>query len=72
MKRHGGLWSFSKLRQVKLLKNIVEQGHRRIKRLIQLGLGFETFATASRVIAGYEGIAMIRKDRVATAPANDM
>ncbi len=54
------------------MNNIVEQDHRRIKRLVRLGLGFKSFATASRVIAGYEVMAMIRKGQVASAPANDM
>jgi transposase, IS6 family len=54
------------------LNNIVEQDHRRIKRLVRPGLGFKSFVSASRVIAGYEGIAMIRKGQVASAPANDM
>jgi transposase-like protein len=57
---------------VKFLNNIVEQDHRRIKRLIRPGLGFKNIATASRTIAGYEVMAMIRKGQVASAPANDM
>ena len=52
--------------------NPIEQDRRRIKRLIRLGLGFKSFTTASRTIAGYEVIAMIRKVQVAIAPANDM
>jgi len=40
MKRDGELWRFSRLRQVKYLNNIVEQDHRRIKRLVRPGLGF--------------------------------
>src|SRR4051812_8858805 len=40
MKREGELWRFSRLRQVKYLNNIVEQDHRRIKRLVRPGLGF--------------------------------
>jgi transposase-like protein len=71
MKRAGELWRFAKLRQVKLLNNIVEQDHRRIKRLVRPGLGFKTFVTASRTIAGYEVMAMIRKDQIVSAPAND-
>ena len=62
----------SKLRQVKFLNNIVEQDHRRIKRLVHPGLGFKSFATASQTIAGYEAMAMIRKGQVARAPASDM
>jgi len=37
MKRDGELWRFSRLRQVKYLNNIVEQDHRRIKRLVRPG-----------------------------------
>jgi transposase-like protein len=72
MKQRGELWRFAKLRQVKFLNNIVEQDHRRIKRLVRPGLGFKTFVTASRTIAGYEVMAMIRKDQIVSAPANDM
>ena len=72
MKRTGELWCFAKLRQVKFLNNIVEEDHRRIKRLVRPGLGFKSFVTASRTIAGYEVVAMIRKGQVASVPANDM
>ena len=72
MKRGGELWRFAKLRQVKFPNNIVEQDHRRIKRLVRPGLGFKSFTTASRTIAGYEVMAMIRKGQVISAPANDM
>src|SRR5215211_2841215 len=44
MKREGELWRFSRLRQVKYLNNIVEQDHRRIKRLVRPGLGFGSLA----------------------------
>ena len=40
MKRAGDLWRFSRLRQCKYLNNIVEQDHRRIKRLVRPGLGW--------------------------------
>ncbi len=72
MKRGGELWRFSKLRQVKFLNNIVEQDHRRIKRLVRPGLGFKGFVSASRTIAGYEVMAMIRKGHVVSAPAHDI
>ncbi len=72
MKWGGELWRFAKLRQVKFLNNIVEQDHRRIERLVRSGLGFISFQTASRTIAGYEAMAMIRKGQVAIAPATDM
>ncbi|WP_414476149.1 IS6 family transposase [Microvirga sp. M2] len=72
MKRAGELWRFAKLRQVKFLNNIVEQDHRHIKRLVRPGLGFKSFVTASRTIAGYEIMAMVRKGQFVNAPANDM
>ncbi len=43
MKKDGELWRRSKLRQVKYLNNIVEQDHRRVKRLIGPALGFGGF-----------------------------
>jgi transposase-like protein len=52
--------------------NIVEQDHRRIKRLVRPGLGFKSFVTALRTIVGYEGIVMIRNEQAAIAPANNM
>jgi transposase, IS6 family len=72
MKRDGELWHFAKLRQVKFLNNIVEQDHRRTKRLVWPGLGFKSFTSASQTLAGYEAMAMIRKGQVVGAPANDM
>ena len=72
MKWDGELWRFAKLQQVKVLNNIVEQDHRRIKRLVRPGLGFKSFTTVSRTIAGYEAMAMIRKGQIVRAPANDM
>ncbi|RKK03514.1 DDE domain-containing protein [Pseudoroseomonas wenyumeiae] len=36
---------FSRLRQCKYLNNIVEQDHRRIKRLVRPGLGFGSLQT---------------------------
>ena len=37
MKKDGELWRRSRLRQCKYLNNIVEQDHRRVKRLIRQG-----------------------------------
>ncbi len=64
MKQAGELWRFSRLRQRKYLNNIVEQDHRRIKRLVRPGLGFGGLETAERTLAGYEAMAMIRKGQV--------
>ena len=64
MKADGELWRRSRLRQCKYLNNIVEQDHRRIKRLVRPGLGFGSFRTARRTLAGFEAMAMIRKGQV--------
>ena len=72
MKQAGELWRFSKLRQRKYLNNIVEQDHRRIKRLVRPGLGFGAFETATRTLAGYEAVAMIRKGQVHSVSGRDM
>ena len=72
MKRKGELWRFSRLRQIKYLNNIVEQDHRRFKRLVQPDLGFGSLPTARRALAGYEGMAMIRKEQVRNLGGGDM
>ncbi len=72
MKRDKRLWRFSKLRQVKYLNNIVEQDHRRIKRLVRPGLGFKRFRTAWRTLVGYETLAMMRKGQVKWISGNDI
>ncbi len=64
MKDDGELWRFSRLRRAKFLNNIVEQDHRRVKRLVRPGLGFGGFRTARRTLAGYEAMAMVRKGQV--------
>jgi IS6 family transposase len=61
MKKDGELWRRSRLRQVKYLNNIVEQDHRNVKRMTCSGLGFGSFWTARRTLAGYEAMAMMRK-----------
>ena len=76
MKRTGELWCFSRLRQCKYLNNIVEQDHRRIKRLVRPGLGFGSFPTARCTLAGYKAMAMamamIRKGQVRNINGRDM
>jgi transposase, IS6 family len=52
LKRTGELWRFSRLRQSKYLNDIVEQDHRRIKRLVRPGLGFGGLPTARHTLAG--------------------
>jgi transposase-like protein len=72
MKNDAELWRRSRLRQVKYLNNILEQDHRRIKRLTGPGLGFGGFRTARRTLAGFEAMAMIRKGQVRYIAGNDI
>jgi transposase-like protein len=72
LKEAGELWWRSRLRQVKYLNNIVEQDHRRLKRLVRPGLGFGSFHTARRTLAGYEVMAMMRKGQVRKVGGRDM
>jgi IS6 family transposase len=62
----------SQLRQVKYLNSIVEQDHRRIKRLTKPGLGFGSFWTARRTLAGYEIMTMVRKGQVRRIGGRDI
>ena len=57
---------------MKYLNNIVEQDHRNVKRLTRPGLGFGSFWTAQRTIAGYEAMAMIRKGQVRNISGKDI
>jgi transposase, IS6 family len=72
MKADGEPWRFSRLRQVKYLNNIVEQDHRRLRRLMRSGLGFGSFWTAQRTPAGHEAMAMVRKGQVRGIGGRDM
>jgi transposase-like protein len=72
MKRDGELWRSSRLRQAKFLNNIIEQDHRRPKRLVRPGLGFGGFHTARRTLAGYEAMATVRKGQVRNIGGSDI
>jgi IS6 family transposase len=69
LKRSGGLRRFARLRQCKYLNNIVEQDHRRIKRLLRPGLGFGSLRTAKRTLAvsAQPGRGAIGSDAAVTA-----
>jgi len=56
-----------KIRQCKYLNNIIEQDHRRIKRLTRPMLGFKNFYAAQRTLAGIEVMAMIKKGQMKTS-----
>ena len=60
------------LRQVKYLNNLIEQDHRFIKRRTRPGLGFFSFDTARRTLAGYETMHMIRKGQVKGVSKGDI
>jgi len=59
-----------KIRQCKYLNNIIEQDHRRIKRLTRPMLGFKNFYAAQRTLAGIEVMAMIKKGQMKTSVGN--
>ena len=56
-----------KIRQCKYLNNIIEQDHRRIKRLTRPMLGFKNFHAAQRTLGGIEVMAMIKKGQMKTS-----
>ena len=58
------------IRQCKYLNNIIEQDHRRIKRLTRPMLGFKNFYAAQRTLAGIEVMAMIKKGQMKTSVGN--
>jgi transposase-like protein len=62
----------TELRPVKYLNNMIEQDHRRIKRLARPGLGFGSFNTARRTLKGYEAMAMIRKGQIQNVDREDV
>ena len=52
------------LRQCKVLNNIVEQDHRAVKRITNPMLGFKSFWSARKLLAGIETIHMIKKGQL--------
>jgi len=62
----------TELRPVKYLNNMIEQDHRRIKRLVKPGLGFGSFNTARRTLKGYKAMAMIRKGQIQNVDQGDV
>jgi len=55
-----------------LLKNIVEQDHRAVKRRVRAMQGFRAFHSAWRTLQGIETMNMIRKGQVRWLPKNDI
>jgi hypothetical protein len=52
------------LRQCKYLNNIVEQDHRAIKRRTRPMMGFKSFGSAVKIIAGIETMHMVKKGQL--------
>lgn len=52
------------IRQNKYLNNLVEQDHRAVKRITRPMLGFKSFRSARRTLAGIELMHMINKDQM--------
>ena len=52
------------VRQVKYLNNVVERGHRAVKRVTRPMLNFKSFRSAKNVLAGIELMHMIRKGQL--------
>ena len=52
------------LRQSKYLNNLVEQDHRAVKRRVRPMMGFKSFRSAARLIAGIETMHMIKKGQL--------
>jgi len=56
-----------KIRQCKYLNHLIEQDHRRIKRLTRPMLDFKNFHAAQRTLGGIEVMAMIKKGQMKTS-----
>lgn len=54
----------------KYCNNIIEQDHRRIKRIVDPMMGFKNFDSATSTIAGIEAIAMLRKQQTVFSSVN--
>jgi transposase-like protein len=72
LQHDGTLPESCQLRQCKYLNNVIEQVHRFMKRRVNPGLGFRTFATAQRTIQGYEAMHMLRKGQLEGVAKGDV
>jgi len=52
------------LRRIKYLNNIVEHDHRAIKRIVRPMMGFKSFCSGTKIIAGIETMHMIKKGQL--------
>ena len=56
--------------KIKYCNNILEQDHRRVKRIVDPMQGFKDFDSAANTIAGIEAIAMLRKNQIVFSEFN--
>jgi transposase-like protein len=68
LRRQNPKWKYVKVRCGNYLNNIVEQGHRAIKRRCASMTGFKSFANASITILGIELAHRIRKRQFSLGP----
>lgn len=66
----GSLKPTIKYTKVKYCNNILEQDHRRVKRIVDPMQGFKDFDAANNTIAGIEAIAMLRKKQTVFSEIN--
>jgi transposase-like protein len=59
------------LRQVKYLNNVIEQGHRFIKKNVRASKCFKRFHTVERILAGIEAVNMMRRGQVKRLAGSD-
>ena len=59
------------MEQCKYLNNMVEQDHRRVKRITRPMLGFKNFYAAQQTLAGIELMAMIKKGQMKTTKGDN-
>ena len=62
----------TKHRQVKYLKNLLEQDHRFIKQRVKSKMMFRNFWSAQRTIRGYEAMNQIRKGQIVGVAKGDV
>ena len=60
------------IRQSKYLNNIVEQDHRAVKRIVRSTLGFKSFPSARRTLAGIEFMHMLKKGQMIAANGQEL
>ena len=60
-----------KLRSVKYLNDVTEQGHRLIKKKVRASQCFKRFHTAEQALEGIEAMNMIREGQVKRLAASD-